>query len=57
VVVVPRDAAAEVLERLRQRSAAEAEYVAAVSRGEFSNAWVDGILSDAGVPVERPDDS
>lgn len=56
VVVVPRDATSEVLERLRRRSAAEAEYVAAVARGEFSNAWVDGILSDAGVPVERPDD-
>ena len=52
VVVVPCDIAPELLERLRRRSAAEAEYLAAVSRGDFSNAWVDSYLSEAGVPVE-----
>jgi RraA family protein len=52
VVVVPYDVAPELLERLKERSAAEAEYVAAVARGEFSNAWVDGLLTSAGVAVE-----
>lgn len=49
VVVVPRDIAAELLERLRARSAAEADYVAAVARGEFSNAWVDATLESGGM--------
>jgi len=56
VVVVPSVDAPDLLARLRSRSASEAAYVAAVARGEFSNAWVDDILSGAGVPSERPDD-
>lgn len=57
VVVVPREVAPELLQRLRERSATEAEYLAAVSRGEFSNAWVDTMLTGAGVPVEPYRDS
>lgn len=49
VVVVPGDIAAELLDRLRSRAAVEADYVAAVARGEFSNAWVDATLDSAGV--------
>jgi regulator of RNase E activity RraA len=49
VVVVPRDLAEELLERLRARASAEADYVAAVARGEFSNAWVDRTLDSSGV--------
>ena len=49
VVVVPRDSVTDVLERLRARAAVEAEYEAAVARGDFSNVWVDAILRDAGV--------
>ena len=49
VVVIPQDSAAEIIDRLRGRAAVEAEYHAAVARGEFSNAWVDSILTDAGV--------
>jgi len=52
VVVVPRDIAPELLKRLRARAAAEADYVAAVARGDFSNSWVDDILSEGGVSVE-----
>lgn len=52
VVVIPQDAAAELLERLRGRAALEAEYHAAVARGQFSNAWVDSILVEAGVKAD-----
>ncbi|HZI38901.1 MAG TPA: RraA family protein [Acidimicrobiia bacterium] len=54
VVVVPRENAAELLGRLRERAANEAAYVAAVARGEFSNAWVDAALADAGVQPDAP---
>lgn len=49
VVVVPRDSVTDLLERLTSRTTVEAEYEAAVARGEFSNDWVDAILADAGV--------
>lgn len=52
VVVIPQDAAAELLTRLRGRAALEAEYHAAVARGQFSNAWVDAILVEAGVETD-----
>ena len=44
VVVVPRDIADELLERLRLRAAGEADYTAAVRRGDFDNSWVDRLL-------------
>ncbi|HYK95019.1 MAG TPA: RraA family protein [Candidatus Dormibacteraeota bacterium] len=49
VVVVPREHARDVLDLLRARAALEADYHAAVVRGDFSNAWVDAVLADAGV--------
>jgi len=52
VVVVPRGICEELLERLRRRKAAEADYTAAVGRGEFSNAWVDRVLDDGGVMID-----
>jgi regulator of RNase E activity RraA len=52
VVVVPRAIAPELLERLRRQKAGEADYTAAVARGDFSNAWVDRLLEESGVPVE-----
>lgn len=54
VVVVPQDAAADVLARLQGRAEAEAAYVAAVGRGEFSNEWVDRSLADAGFTWDEP---
>lgn len=48
VVVVPREIAPEILQRLRMRAAAEGEYTAAVRRGEFSNTWVDATLAASG---------
>jgi len=49
VVVVPREAAGDLLRRLRARAQAEASYTASVARGDFSNAWVDRCLRDAGL--------
>lgn len=48
VVVVPRESAVAVLERAEAKMAREADYVAAVRRGEFSNAWVDEMLRTQG---------
>ena len=50
VVVVPRQFAPELLERLDDRSAAEKAYAESVARGEFSNDWVDRALADSGLP-------
>lgn len=52
VVVVPRGIAEELIGRLEAREAAESNYTAAVARGEFSNDWVDQILSTNGVSIE-----
>jgi regulator of RNase E activity RraA len=52
VVVVPQAIAGELLGRLRARAAREAEYTAAVRRGEFSNAWVDALLTENGIEFD-----
>jgi RraA family protein len=49
IAVVPLDDAQDVLRRLEQKSSREAQYVAAVARGEFSNAWVTDALRGLGV--------
>lgn len=54
VVVVPRDIADDLLMRLTERKAAEADYTAAVARGDFDNSWVDRLLESNGVAVETP---
>jgi regulator of RNase E activity RraA len=54
VVVIPRDIADELLHRLTERKAAEADYTAAVARGDFDNSWVDALLERAGVGLEQP---
>jgi regulator of RNase E activity RraA len=54
VVVVPRDIAEELLQRLADRKAAEADYTAAVARGDFDNSWVDAVLERNGVALEQP---
>jgi RraA family protein len=54
VVVVPQDIAAELLARLQAHHQTNAAYLAAVQRGEFSNAWVDRILNEAGCPLIAP---
>lgn len=48
IAVIPRNYAAEILERLRDSRERLAEYVENVKRGIFSNAWVDDQLSENG---------
>ena len=54
VVVVPRDIADELLERLNAKAAKESDYVTAVARGDFNNDWVDAMLAASGVEVREP---
>jgi regulator of RNase E activity RraA len=54
VVVVPRDIAVEILERLLAQRSAESDYLSAVRKGRFSNAWVDTILEDGGLRADGP---
>jgi RraA family protein len=53
VVIIPQGIAEDLLARLRAHESANAEYFEAVKRGDFSNAWVDRILSDLECPVAR----
>lgn len=55
IVVIPREFASELLVRLRQLEASNADYLAAVRRGVFSNAWVDRILTDHSCPAVNSD--
>jgi regulator of RNase E activity RraA len=52
VVVVPRMIADDLIARLEARETAESDYTAAVARGDFSNDWVDQILTNNGVRIE-----
>jgi RraA family protein len=51
IVVVPREIALELLHRLRAHHQTNADYLVAVKRGDFSNAWVDRILKEADCPL------
>jgi RraA family protein len=54
IVVVPREIAEELLERLHGHKEANAAYFESVRRGDFSNAWVDRLLGELGCPVAEP---
>jgi regulator of RNase E activity RraA len=45
IVVVPQNWAEDILRRLEAHKAHQEPYLAAVRRGEFSNAWVDTLLT------------
>jgi regulator of RNase E activity RraA len=51
VVVVPQELAPEMVRRLEERRVVEADYTAAVARGEFSNEWVDNVLRESEVEI------
>ena len=52
IVVVPLAHVDEILERLARQRQRLADYLAAVKRGEFSNAWVDQLLDANQCPIE-----
>ncbi len=49
IVVIPQEIAEELLDRLTATASREADYVASVRKGTFSNDWVDTLLQDCGV--------
>lgn len=51
VVIVPRENAADILERLQAYQEKNREYFAGVKRGEFSNKWVDDLLDETGCVI------
>lgn len=51
VVIVPSDAADEMIERAEAKMSKEQDYVDAVKRGEFSNEWVTDLLDQNGCIV------
>ena len=48
VVIVPRENAVDILERLQAYQVKNREYFAGVKRGIFSNKWVDDLLDETG---------
>jgi RraA family protein len=53
VVVIPQGIAEELLGRLQAHLAANESYFESVKRGDFSNAWVDRILTELECPMVR----
>jgi RraA family protein len=53
VVVIPQGIAVELLERLQSHAASNASYFESVKQGNFSNAWVDKILTELECPMVR----
>ena len=54
VVVVQYDVAAQLLEKLVERTPSEESYLREVAAGKFSNEWVDNALRDAGAEIPDP---
>ena len=52
IVVIPRERAEELLQQLEAKKAPQEKYLAAVQRGEFSNAWVDVLLAQHGCQID-----
>jgi RraA family protein len=53
IVIVPWSIAEELLDRLKAHRDTMEAYIAGVRRGDFSNAWVDATLAEAGCPIIR----
>lgn len=51
IVLIPQECAEDILRRLDAQKAHQETYLAAVRRGEFSNAWVDELLKQQECPV------
>lgn len=55
IVAAPQDIVAELIRRLKVHEAGSREYLEAVHRGEFSNAWVDEMLAEQNCVFETPE--
>ncbi|QDU75746.1 4-hydroxy-4-methyl-2-oxoglutarate aldolase [Bremerella volcania] len=55
IVAAPQDIVAELIRRLKVHEAGSREYIEAVQRGEFSNAWVDELLAEQNCVIETPE--
>jgi RraA family protein len=53
VVVVPQAIAEDLLQRLQSHHAANESYFESVKRGDFSNAWVDRVLTELECPIVK----
>lgn len=51
IVAIPQEFAVELLARLQSHKAGNEEYLEAVRRGDFSNAWVDRLLLEHSCPI------
>ena len=51
IIVVPREIAPDLLERLRAHQSANMAYFESVRRGDFSNQWVDNLLAEQRCPI------
>ncbi|MFN3148509.1 hypothetical protein [Bremerella sp.] len=56
IVAAPQDIVAELIRRLKVHEAGSREYIDAVQRGEFSNAWVDELLAEQNCVIETSED-
>lgn len=55
IVAAPQDIVAELIRRLKVHEAGSREYIDAVQRGDFSNAWVDELLTEQNCVIETPE--
>jgi RraA family protein len=51
IVIIPQNIACDVLERLKSHKTGNADYLASVKKGTFSNQWVDAIMQETGCPI------
>jgi RraA family protein len=56
VIVIPREIARALLDRLELHDAANRAYLESVRRGDFSNRWVDQLLEEQACPIFGADD-
>jgi RraA family protein len=56
IIVIPREIARELLDRLDLHDATNRAYLDSVRRGDFSNRWVDQLLEEHECPVFTADD-
>jgi RraA family protein len=56
IIVIPREIARELLDRLDLHDATNRAYLESVRRGDFSNRWVDQLLEEHECPIFTTDD-